>query len=176
MVQHVITVDTLDRETGVMEKLEAHEQGVLHRAFSVFIFNSKKQVLLQQRARDKYHGGGLWTNTCCSHPVPGESVENGADRRLMEEMGMTCLLQRKFSFIYKARVENGLTEHELDHIFVGYTEEDPVPDATEVQDWKWTDIAWLQEDIKQNPGNYTVWFKLVLPRLLPALHMQVADA
>lgn len=173
MVQHVITVDTSDKETGIMEKIKAHEQGILHRAFSVFIFNGRNQLLLQQRAYEKYHGGGLWTNSCCSHPIPGECVETGADRRLMEEMGMSCELERKFSFIYKAKVENGLTEHELDHVFVGYTEQDPVPDPGEVRDWKWTNVDWLLEDIRQFPEHYTVWFKMLLPRLLPVLNIPV---
>lgn len=176
MMQYVITVDTSDRETGIMEKIKAHELGVLHRAFSVFIFNSRNQMLLQQRAHEKYHGGGLWTNTCCSHPLPGENVQQGADRRLAEEMGMACRLRPEFSFIYKARVENGLTEHELDHVFIGYTDQDPVPDAAEVRDWKWVDMEWLLEDVSQRPELYTVWFKIMLPRLLPVAGIQVLNA
>ena len=132
MTENVVLVDTKDCELGVMEKMEAHEKGLLHRAFSVFIFNDKNQLLLQQRAFSKYHSGGLWTNTCCSHPRKGETYKEGAHRRLLEEMGMTCDLEKVLDFIYKAKLDNNLTEHELDHVFVGYCNSNPEINLEEV--------------------------------------------
>ena len=159
--EEVILVDTNDRPLGTMPKMEAHQKAVLHRAFSVFILNSKGQMLLQQRAWEKYHSPGLWTNTCCSHQRMGESSLEAGHRRLQEEMGMTTELEELFSFIYKAPFDNGLTEHELDHIMVGYYNEDPVINSDEVEDWKWMKIEDVKNDISLNPDLYTAWFKII---------------
>ncbi|UKT65329.1 isopentenyl-diphosphate Delta-isomerase [Pedobacter mucosus] len=151
-----------DLPQGHMEKLEAHQKGVLHRAFSVFIFNSKNELLLQQRAFDKYHSGGVWTNTCCSHPRVGENNLNGATRRLQEEMGMTCDLQYQFSFTYKVDFEDGLTEHELDHVFFGKSDSLPKINKSEVQDFRYVNLESLIKDIECNPKNYSPWLKICL--------------
>ncbi|MBI3190770.1 isopentenyl-diphosphate Delta-isomerase [archaeon] len=161
----VILVDENDKETGLMEKMEAHKQAKLHRAFSVFIFNSKNDMLLQKRALDKYHCAGLWTNACCSHPNPGEDTEAAAHRRLEEEMGFDTYLNEAFSFIYKAPFDNGLTEHEFDHCFVGFYEGKIKPDPDEVCDWKFISLSNLLEDVKKHPEKYTPWFKIALPRI-----------
>jgi isopentenyl-diphosphate Delta-isomerase len=162
---YVILVDENDRETGIMEKMEAHRKGVLHRAISVFIFNSKGEWLLQRRAIDKYHSRGLWTNTCCSHPYPGESAGDAAKRRLLEEMGMECTLQQIFSFIYKTRLDDELTEHELDHVFFGTTDGIPVINDKEVMEWKYIPFPDLLADVKLHPRKYTVWFRKILERV-----------
>ena len=161
-MESVILVDEQDNETGVMEKLQAHVEGKLHRAISVFIFNSKKELLLQQRAEGKYHSANLWTNTCCSHPRPGENVYDAAMRRLKEEMGLVCGLKEAFSFVYKAHLDNELTEYEFDYVFTGVTDAVPVPDTGEIADWKYMSIEALETDIKANPGNYTEWFKICM--------------
>ncbi len=161
-MEHVVLVDEQDIETGVMEKIQAHREGRLHRAVSVFIFNSKNELLLQQRAGSKYHSAGLWTNTCCSHPRPGEPAGEAAIRRLLEEMGLNCNLRASFTFVYKAQFDNGLTEHEFDHVFIGITDEAPVPDKTEVADWKYMNPARLEADIKNRPEQYTEWFKICM--------------
>ena len=166
MQEQVILVDPMGREIGVEEKLKAHREGKLHRAFSVFIFNTQRELLLQKRAKTKYHSGGLWTNTCCSHPRPGETYHHAAKRRLNEEMGFECELTALFSFIYHAKLENNLFEHELDHVFVGYYDGQPVPNPDEVADWKWMKIDALTRDVRENPEHYTYWFKLVLNRVL----------
>ncbi len=158
--ENVILVDKADNELGLMEKMQAHEQGVLHRAFSVFIFNSKGEMLLQQRAFGKYHSPGLWTNTCCSHPRHGESNSDAASRRLSEEMGMQCDIQELFHFIYKADVGQGLTEHELDHVFIGTSDMTPDINPEEVADFRYVDMQTLRDDIVKKPGDYTVWFKI----------------
>lgn len=158
-------VDKNDNETGTMEKMEVHQKGLLHRAFSVFIINSEGKVLLQKRAEDKYHSPGLWTNTCCSHPRPGETVEQAALRRLEEEMGIKCTLSRSFSFIYKAGFDNGLTEHEFDHVFLGMCDDLPSPSREEVSDYYYADFGGLDDDISANPDNYTVWFRIAWPRV-----------
>jgi isopentenyl-diphosphate delta-isomerase len=163
-VEKVVLVDENDNVLGSMEKIEAHEKALLHRAFSVFVINSKNQVMLQRRALSKYHSPGLWTNTCCSHPRVGESYFEGANRRLMEEMGMKCELKDEFNFIYKAEFDNGLTEHELDHVFVGYSEEEPILNKDEVDSWKWMDLDELKRDIVENPEEYTVWFRIIFER------------
>ena len=163
--ERVILVDANDKEIGTEDKLLAHKLGRLHRAFSILIFNSEHQLLLQKRADSKYHCGGLWTNTCCSHPRPGESIEDAAHRRLIEEMGMDCELKEKFSFKYKAEFDNGLTEHEIDHVLVGKSDEEPVVNPEEVGEYKWADIDELKKDIIQNPDNYTPWFGLILKGL-----------
>jgi len=157
--EYVILVDEQDRETGIMEKQQAHVEGKLHRAISVFIFNTKGELLLQQRAAGKYHSANLWTNTCCSHPRPGEQVQAAAVRRLMEEMGMVCDLEEIFSFIYKAELGT-LTEYELDHVFTGTTDVVPVPDAGEVANWKYVDAQELDDMMHDHPEEYTEWFKI----------------
>jgi isopentenyl-diphosphate delta-isomerase len=148
-----------------MEKLQAHEEGRLHRAFSIFIFNSKNELLLQQRALSKYHSGGLWTNTCCSHPKPNETIKDAANRRLHEEMGMVCDLQIKTNFIYKTPFDNGLTEHELDYVLVGITDQNPIINTKEVESFKWQSIFDIKADILNNPNNYTSWFKIALQKV-----------
>ncbi len=160
--EFVILVDEHDRELGVMEKMEAHEKGTLHRAFSIFIFNSKGELLIHQRALDKYHSGGLWTNTCCSHPRQGESVEQAANRRLQEEMGMSCNMKPVFSFIYRAELDHNLSEHELDHVLVGVSDDLPVINPEEVNSYKYMSLESLEQDIKLRPENYTEWFKICL--------------
>lgn len=165
-MEHVILVDERDNEIGQMEKLAAHESGDLHRALSVFLFNSKGELLLQQRAWAKYHSPGLWTNTCCSHPRPGESSKDAAIRRLQEEMGMSCEIEKAFDFIYRAEFENGLIEHELDHVFIGSTDELPTINPEEVESWRYVSKESLIADIANNPDNYTVWFKICLPRVI----------
>jgi len=145
-----------------MEKLQAHIDGRLHRAISVFIFNTKGELLLQQRAPGKYHSANLWTNTCCSHPRPGEAVHDAAVRRLYEEMGLTCKLTEVFSFVYKAKLESDLTEYEYDHVFKGVTDDIPMPDDTEAASWKYIDKRALIKDIEEHPGKYTEWFKICM--------------
>jgi isopentenyl-diphosphate delta-isomerase len=158
----VILVDEMDHEIGVMEKMEAHKKALLHRAISVFILNSKGEWLLQRRAFNKYHSNGLWTNTCCSHPFPGEKNIEAAHRRLMEEMGLNADLKEIFHFIYKEELDNELTEHELDHIFVGITDKKPDINTDEVVEWKYMDYDNLIIDLEQSPENYTVWFKKIV--------------
>ena len=162
---YVILVDENDNEIGVMEKLKAHLEGKLHRAFSIFIFNDKDELLLQQRAVSKYHSAALWTNTCCSHPRPNETVKDAANRRLFEEMGMSCDLKIKTNFIYKTSFENGLTEHELDYVLIGYTNQNPVINKDEVEDYKWQSISEIKKDIVLNPERYTSWFKIALEKV-----------
>ena len=164
--EYVVLVDEEDREIGIMEKIEAHKNGGrLHRAFSIFVFNSKGELMLQKRARGKYHSGGAWTNTCCGHPRPGETVEEAALRRLKEEMGFSCKLTKVFKIIYKAYVGNGLTEWELDHVFIGYFDGTPDPNPAEAEDWKWMDMDAIEEDMEKNPGKYTPWFKIIFKKL-----------
>lgn len=167
---NVVLVDKNDNAIGVMEKLVAHEQGELHRAFSVFIFNDSGELLLQQRAKHKYHGAGLWTNTCCSHPQWGEDVDSSAVERLYYEMGIKCNLRFIYSFIYYAPVENNLTEHELDYVFIGYSNQHPIVNRDEVQDYKWLSPDKILSDIKENPSHYTVWFKQAFPELLSIIN------
>lgn len=155
----VILVDRNDVPTGTADKLEAHQNALLHRAVSVFLVNSKGEWLLQRRALDKYHSKGLWTNTCCTHPMPGESARHAAARRLTEEMGMTCRLRFLFSFIYKGELDNELTEHELDHVFLGFSDDLPVINREEVEDWKYTVFEELKKDVVANPSEYTYWFR-----------------
>lgn len=174
MNTHVVLVNTDDEPLGLMPKLEAHQKGLLHRAFSVFIFNFKGQLLLQQRAFDKYHSGGLWTNTCCSHPGPNETIKETAEKRLKEEMGITCALVPTSKFIYKAALENGLTEYELDHVLIGYTDEQPNINKAEANNFKYMDIDELRSDFISHPENYTVWFKPALEELLN--HLMQAES
>ena len=158
--EYVILVDENDNELGLMEKMEAHEKGVLHRAFSVFVFNGKGEVMLQQRAFEKYHSGGLWTNTCCSHPRKGETVLEAAHRRMEEEMGFDCELEEQFHFIYNRKLDKGLTEHELDHVVFGKFDGAPSLNPEEVADYKWVNMQELKTDISENPNQYTEWFKI----------------
>ena len=160
----VVLVDEQDNEIGLMPKMEAHEKAVLHRAFSVFVLNEKGELMLQQRAGSKYHSPLLWTNTCCSHQRSGETSLSAGKRRLMEEMGFVTDLKELFTFIYKAPFENGLTEHELDHVLLGYYEQDPDINREEVQDWKWMSIQEIAEDMKASPESYTAWFRIVFNR------------
>lgn len=165
--ERVILVDENDNEIGSEEKMKAHEDGgKLHRAFSIFIFNSKGELLLQKRAASKYHFGGLWTNACCSHPHPGEPIEKTVHDKLKQEMGMDTGLEEAFTFIYRAEADNGLTEHELDHVFIGRFDGEPEPNPEEADDWKWIGIGELQKDIKENPDEYTPWFKIAFERVL----------
>lgn len=162
--EKVILVDESDREIGFEEKIEAHRRGLLHRAFSVFIFNSRGELLLQKRAEGKYHSAGLWTNTACGHPRPGEELASAAERRLREEMGINCKLKDVSTFIYQVPFGNGLIEHELDHVFIGRTDDLPMPDPTEAGDWRhvsWTD---LEKAVALNPEAYTFWFRIILER------------
>ncbi len=157
----VILVDKNDRALGVGEKLRVHRDGKLHRAFSVFVFNSKGEILLQKRAKSKYHSGGLWTNACCSHPLTRKNIRNEAKKRLKEEMGIECELEKIFSFVYKAKVRE-LTEYELDHVFCGKFDGNPKINLEEAEDWKWMNFKKLKEDVRKNPQKYTYWFRLIL--------------
>jgi isopentenyl-diphosphate delta-isomerase len=157
----VILVNENDNETGLMYKSEAHEKGLLHRAISVFVINSKGDWLLQRRALHKYHSAGLWTNTCCSHPLPGESNIDAAHRRLLEEMGLQCELNELFSFTYREIFENELIEHEFDHVFLGLSNQLPVINDLEVVEYKYFNYQELQKDINENPENYTSWFRKI---------------
>lgn len=159
--EQVILVDIHDTPIGTMNKMEAHEKAVLHRAFSVFILNENNEVMLQQRAAHKYHSPLLWTNTCCSHQRVGETNIEAGKRRLFEEMGFTTELKELFHFIYKAPFDNGLTEHELDHVMIGYSNENPVINPEEVESWKWMSIEAIKEDMNVNPKDYTVWFTII---------------
>ena len=158
MKSHVVLVDENDKEVGTMEKMEAHLNGVLHRAFSVIIFNDKGEMLLQQRALDKYHSGGLWTNACCSHPYPGEDIKTAGERRLNEEMGIKTKLDSVGSFTYHCKFSNGLTEHEFDHVLKGIYNDDPIINPEEVETFKWMSIDLLKSNIILNPEQYTFWF------------------
>ncbi len=164
-MEQVILVNGNDEPVGVEEKLKVHESALLHRAFSVFIFNRQGELMLQQRALHKYHSPGLWTNTCCSHPRPGEETLAAAHRRLKEEMGFDCELHWKLSFIYRATFDNGLTEHEFDHVFFGTYNHAPVIDLAEVATWKWMNMEVLEAEIQKNPHLFTVWFKIALKEI-----------
>lgn len=161
----VILVDEFDRQIGTMEKLEAHVKAVLHRAISVFIFNSKGEWLLQRRAIEKYHSRGLWTNTSCTHPAPGETSLEAAHRRLHEEMGLKAELREVFNFKYIQELENNLTEHEYDHVFVGYSDELPVPNPDEVMDYKYISYQDLLQEVAESPEKFTAWFKMIYERV-----------
>ena len=162
--EQVILVNEHDEQIGLMPKMEAHEEAVLHRAFSVFVFNTKNELMLQQRAAHKYHSPLLWTNTCCSHQRDGESNIEAGTRRLKEEMGFTTDLKETTSFIYKAPFDNGLTEHELDHIMLGYYENEPIINKQEVEDWKWMPLEDVKHDINVHPEQYTAWFKIIFEK------------
>jgi isopentenyl-diphosphate delta-isomerase len=159
--EQVILVNEQDEPIGLMNKMEAHEKAVLHRAFSVFVLNDKNEVMLQQRAHHKYHSPLLWTNTCCSHQRAGETNIEAGKRRLFEVMGFETELKELFHFIYKAPFDNGLTEHELDHVMIGYYDDAPVINLDEVESWKWMPIEAIKDDMLANPNSYTVWFKII---------------
>lgn len=169
MKENVLLVDEKDQLLGKMEKIEAHEKGLLHRAFSVFVYNDQNELLLQKRAESKYHTPGLWTNTCCSHQRENESNIEAGKRRLQEEMGFTTDLENQFSFIYKAPFSNGLTEHEYDHILIGYYNGQPKPNPEEVADWKWMSLDEIEKDLHQHPDRYTAWFKILFEKYLAEL-------
>ena len=165
--QDVILVDERDNPVGEAGKMDAHQDGgKLHRAFSIFVFNTKGEMMLQRRALTKYHAPGIWANTTCSHPFPGEAVSTAAHRRLREEMGFDCELKEMFAFTYKADVGNGLTEHEFDHVFFGHYDDAPKLNPKEVADWKWVGTAELEKSVKKNPEQYGPWFRIVLDRVL----------
>lgn len=169
MFGEVILVDATDTPVGRCEKLAAHRAGVLHRAFSVFLFDSEGRWLLQQRHPDKYHSGGLWTNTCCSHPQPGQETGEAARIRLLQEMGVETPIRPLFHFFYHAHFENGLIEHELDHVFVGTFDGTPQPDPAEASDWRWVDSAALMKEMATHPEHFTVWFREAAGRVLDHL-------
>ena len=165
-MEQVILVNERDEETGVMEKMEAHEKALLHRAISVFIFNNKGEMLLQQRAAKKYHSAGLWTNACCSHPRPGEEILGAAQRRLKEELGFETPLKKIFDFTYKAPFDNGLTEHEFDHVFAGEFDNTVIPDEDEVQDYCYMKIEDIENSLQSNPQKYSAWFVIIFPQII----------
>jgi len=160
--EQVILVDEQDRELGASDKLRAHVEGALHRAFSVFVFDHEGRLLLQRRAREKYHSGGLWSNTCCGHPRPGEETAAAAHRRLREEMSFDCELREAFDFVYRAELDNDLVEHEYDHVFVGEFEGYPTPDPSEVEEWKWVSVDELRRGLREEPSRYSYWLKTLV--------------
>ena len=162
---NVILVTPGDVPVGVAEKAAAHRHGMLHRAFSVFVVNSAGEWLIQRRARSKYHSGGLWSNTCCSHPRPGEAVEAAAHRRLAEEMGFDCALEPAFSFLYRVNLDGGMIEHEYDHVFVGVHDALPDPDPGEVEAWRWVGIDDLERELAGTPGAFTYWFRVAFDEM-----------
>jgi len=165
-MEQVILVDENDVAVGTMEKMEAHEKGILHRAFSVFIFNSDGEMLLQQRALIKYHSGGLWTNSCCSHPRPEEDILVAASRRLQEEMGFDTSLRKVFDFMYKSSFANGLTEHEFDHVFVGYYDGEVKPDQKEVKGYTYQPMKKVEALLQSQPDMFTAWFHIAFPKVM----------
>jgi isopentenyl-diphosphate delta-isomerase len=167
-MEMVILVDQDDNAIGTMEKMEAHRKGQLHRAFSVVIFNQKGEMLLQKRATQKYHSGGLWTNACCSHPQPGEKIEDAARRRLREEMGIDVAASFSHKFIYRVPLDQDLIEHEYDHVYIGIFNGEPVINRQEVEDWKFVPMNWLRNDIRLHPEKYTYWFRLMIDH--PQVH------
>ncbi len=162
MEEHVILVDEADNETGSMEKMEAHRKGLLHRAFSILLFNFKGEVLLQKRSVKKYHSGGLWTNTCCSHPLPDETVLHAAKRKLWQEMGIDMQPEYAFKFIYKTPLDHQLIEHELDHVLIGHFDGEPNINPDEVEDWRRIDLEELRREMNEKPHDYTVWFRIII--------------
>ena len=165
MNDFVILVNEKDQPVGQMEKMEAHRQGLMHRAFSVFIFNRAGEMLLQQRSLVKYHSAGLWTNACCSHPRPGEKTDQAAQRRLFEELGFTTSLNEIFDFAYSTGFENGLIENEFDHVFAGLYESPINPEPTEVMNISWRSMSWISEDLYMNSRSYTAWFHIAFPKI-----------
>jgi isopentenyl-diphosphate delta-isomerase len=165
-MEQVILVNEHDEPLGFMEKMEAHEKGLLHRAFSIFIFNTNGEMLLQQRAFDKYHSGGLWTNACCSHPRPGETVTEAAVRRLKEEMGFEVPLYPAFHFIYHSVLDKGLTEHELDYVFIGWYDGQVLFNKTEVASYLYKNLTQIEKELEQSPQEFTAWFKIIFRRVV----------
>ena len=163
--EKVVLVDEKDTTIGEMEKMKAHQKAILHRAFSIFVFNDKNELMLQQRAFSKYHSPGLWTNTCCSHPRPGEALIDAGHRRLREEMGFDCEIEKIFDFVYKAKLDKGISEHEFDHVLFGRFIYTPNINPEEVESWKWMSMEEIAIDMKINPENYTVWFRIVFDRV-----------
>jgi len=168
-MEEVILVNEKDKVLGYMEKQEAHIKGLMHRAFSIFVFNDKNELLLQKRAIDKYHSGGLWTNTCCSHPRKNETNIEAAYRRLNEEMGMSCVLNKVFTFTYKAVLDKGLTEHEFDHVFFGFTNQKPKINTDEVAEYKYISITNLEKTVSTRPELFTEWFLICFPKVINQL-------
>lgn len=171
-MSEVVLVDENDNVIGTGEKIKTHQEGKLHRAFSIFVFNSKGELLLQKRAKSKYHSGGLWTNTCCSHPRPRESIEEAIHRRLKEEMGFDCELKEMFSFSYEVKLDNNLFEHEYDHVFIGNFDGEPTPNPEEVDEWKWVDVEELKKDIQGNPDSYSYWLRISIDKVISYLKTQ----
>lgn len=169
--EYVTLVNQRDEVLGSMEKMEAHEKGALHRAFSIFIFNKEGRLLLQRRAQNKYHSPGLWTNTCCGHPRPGETSAKAALRRLFEEMGFTCELENQFNFTYEASVGIGLLEHELDHVYFGYYDGPVSVDPREASDTRWMRMNDLADDLRSSPDLYTKWLHVCWPRVLESFRL-----
>ena len=165
----VVLVNEQDVEIGRAAKSLAHQDGLLHRAFSVFVFDKSGRLMLQKRAADKYHSGGLWTNTCCSHQAPGETTTEAAHRRLHEEMGFDCALSPLFEFYYKVRFENGIFEHEYDHVLFGFYDQNPVINTQEVAQWSWASVPEIRADLQTNPQKYTYWFALVFEKVVLAM-------
>jgi len=170
--EQVILVNENNEQIGLMPKMEAHEKAVLHRAFSVFVFNDKNELMLQQRALDKYHSPGLWTNTCCSHQRDGETNIEAGKRRLQEEMGFVTELEESISFIYKAPFDNGLTEHEYDHVLLGKFNDAPIINPEEVADWKWMPLQDVKDDIEKSPEYYTEWFKIIFQKFYEHINIK----
>jgi isopentenyl-diphosphate delta-isomerase len=166
MNDFVILVDENDSPIGSEEKIKAHQDALLHRAFSIFVFNQKGELLIQQRNLNKYHSAGLWSNTCCSHPRSEENTLTSTHRRLKEEMGFDCVLSEIFSFKYVTKFDNTLTENEYDHVFIGQYDEDPIPNFSEVNAYKWVNTEWLEKDLQSNPQIYTIWFKICFEKVL----------
>lgn len=164
-MEQIILVNEQDEIVGFDEKLSVHQKGLLHRAFSIFIFNSKGEMLLQQRDADKYHSPSLWTNTCCSHPNKDEEMQDALHRRLKEEMGLECDLNFLYKFIYRAAFQNGLTEHELDHVYYGVTDVHPAPNPAEVKAWRYISLSELKSEMENAPENFTVWFQISFPEI-----------
>jgi isopentenyl-diphosphate delta-isomerase len=173
VAEQVILVNEMDEAIGVEEKIKAHLTGALHRAFSIFIFNASGQLLLQKRSPAKYHSKGLWSNTCCGHPRPGESVQEASRRRLLEEMGFDCEVRESFIFIYRVQLDDGFIEHECDHVLFGVFDSNPTPCRDEVEDWKWVDLARLKLYMQESPENYTYWFKISFNMLAARLNQTV---
>jgi isopentenyl-diphosphate delta-isomerase len=161
IAEHVILVDVQDRPIGTMEKLQAHQRGALHRAFSIFVFNSHGHMLLQRRAFAKYHTGGLWSNTCCSHPRPGQKLETELLRKLHQEMGFQCSLDAAFTFTYRSELDNKLVEYELDHVYIGHYDGTPLPNPHEVSEWRYASIGQIANELQANPNRFTPWFRLL---------------
>jgi len=168
MPEYILLVDENDNIIGKGEKIKTHREGKLHRAFSIFVFNSKGELLLQKRGKSKYHSGGLWTNTCCSHQRDGEALEEAVHRRLKEEMGFDCELKEMFTFTYRIKFDNNLFENECDHVFIGNFDGEPTPNPEEVDEWKWVGLEELKNDMQKNPDNYTYWLKESIDRVISA--------